>query len=157
MLKDSHVNSDLWRLARHPQGLVRSAKGNVELWANLLVISWAMAFMLWKGVGFSITVGTVFAIWAILAVSLNLVVGFTGLLSVGHIGFFGRALVKTCGNSLPRPMADQSAAVAISYTWPRFRMPSSNPHPAKTRAIRFASPFNTRQFPLRRSTDLNTR
>ena len=49
MLKDSHVNSDLWKLARHPQGLVRSAKGNVELWANLLVISWAMAFMLWQG------------------------------------------------------------------------------------------------------------
>ena len=67
------------------------------------------------------------------------------------------ALVKTCGNSLPRPMADQSAAVAISYTWPRFRMPFSNPHPAKTRAIRFASPFTTRQFPLRRSTNLNTR
>ena len=43
----------------------------------------------WQGVGFAITVGTVFAIWAILAVSLNLVVGFTGLLSVGHIGFFG--------------------------------------------------------------------
>ena len=33
--------------------------------------------------------GTVFGIWAILAVSLNLVVGYTGLLSVGHIGFFG--------------------------------------------------------------------
>ena len=28
-------------------------------------------------------------IWAILAISLNLVVGYTGLLSVGHIGFFG--------------------------------------------------------------------
>ena len=68
---------------------MRSAKGNVELWANLFVISWATAFMLWQGVGFAITVGTVFAIWAILAVSLNLVVGYTGLLSVGHIGFFG--------------------------------------------------------------------
>jgi len=65
------------------------AKGNVELWANLLIISWAAAFMLWQGVGFAITVSTVFAIWAILAVSLNLVVGYTGLLSVGHIGFFG--------------------------------------------------------------------
>ena len=41
------------------------------------------------GSGFAITVGTVFAIWAILAVSLNMVVGFTGLISVGHIGFFG--------------------------------------------------------------------
>ena len=45
--------------------------------------------MLWQGVGFAISIGAVFAIWAILTVSLNLVVGFTGLLSVGHIGFFG--------------------------------------------------------------------
>ena len=89
MLKDSHVYSNLLSLAHDPQGLVQSVKGNVGLWANLLVISWAAAFMLWQGVGFAITVGTVFAIWAILAVSLNLVVGFTGLLSVGHIGFFG--------------------------------------------------------------------
>ena len=89
MLKDSHVYSDLRSLVRDPQWLVQSVKGNVGLWANLLVISWAAAFMLWQGVGFAITVGTVFAIWAILAVSLNLVVGFTGLLSVGHIGFFG--------------------------------------------------------------------
>ena len=73
MPEDSHIYSDLQRLVRNPQGLVRSAKSNVELWANLLVISWALGFMLWQGVGFSITLGTVFAIWAILAVSLNLV------------------------------------------------------------------------------------
>ena len=35
--------------------------------------------------------------------------------------------------------------------------PSRTRGHAKTRAIRFASPFNTRQFPLRRSTNLNTR
>ena len=70
------------------QGPLRFARGNLELWVNLLVISWAVAFMLWQGVGFAVTLATVFAIWAILAVSLNLVVGFTGLLSVGHIGFF---------------------------------------------------------------------
>ena len=75
--------------ARDPRELLRLNRGNVEVWANLLVISWAVAFALWQGVGFAITVGTVFAIWAILAVSLNLVVGFTGLLSIGHIGFFG--------------------------------------------------------------------
>ena len=75
--------------ARDPRALLRLARGNVELWANLIVISWAVAFMLWQGVGFATTIATVFAIWAILAVSLNLVVGFTGLLSVGHIGFFG--------------------------------------------------------------------
>ena len=80
---------DLVRLARDPSEILWFTKGNVELWANLFVISWAIAFTIWQGIGFAITVGTVFAIWAILSVSLNLVVGFTGLLSVGHIGFFG--------------------------------------------------------------------
>ena len=69
--------------------LKRLAADNIELWANLLIISWAIAFVIWQGFGFAITIGTVFGIWAILAVSLNLVVGYTGLLSVGHIGFFG--------------------------------------------------------------------
>ena len=81
--------ADLVRLVRDPSEILRFTRGNMELWANLFVISWAIAFTLWQGVGFAITVGTVFAIWAILSVSLNLVVGFTGLLSVGHIGFFG--------------------------------------------------------------------
>ncbi len=74
---------------RSPQALLAAARTNLELWANLLIIGWALGFMLWKGVGFAIAIGTVFAIWAILTVSLNLVVGFTGLLSVGHVGFFG--------------------------------------------------------------------
>ena len=74
---------------RRPGLIPRLANGNVELWANLIVLVWVVAFVLWQGVGFAITIGTVFAIWAILAVSLNLVIGFTGLLSVAHIGFFG--------------------------------------------------------------------
>ncbi len=64
-------------------------KGDIELYANVFVIAWAVIFTLWQGFEFAITLGTVFCIWAILAVSLNLVVGYTGLLSVGHIGFFG--------------------------------------------------------------------
>ncbi len=79
----------LARLVRNPGELLASGRGNVELWANLLIITWAVGFMLWQGVGFAISLGTVFAIWAILTVSLNMVVGFTGLLSVGHVGFFG--------------------------------------------------------------------
>ena len=89
MLRSAYAYSNLKRLAGIPQGLASSGKFNLELWANLIIISWAVGFMLWQGVGFAITVGTVFAIWAILSVSLNLVVGFTGLLSIGHIGFFG--------------------------------------------------------------------
>ena len=64
-------------------------RGGLELYANLFIIGWAVVFTLWQGFGFAITVGTIFCIWAILSVSLNLVVGYTGLLSVGHIGFFG--------------------------------------------------------------------
>ena len=64
-------------------------KGDLELYANVFIIGWAVIFTLWQGVGFAVTLGTVFCIWAILSVSLNLVVGYTGLLSVGHIGFFG--------------------------------------------------------------------
>ena len=85
----SQAYGNLKRVVRAPWELWRSPKGNLELWANLIVITWAAAFMLWKGTGFAVSIGTVFAIWAILAVSLNLIVGYTGLLSVGHIGFFG--------------------------------------------------------------------
>ncbi|MYD54538.1 MAG: branched-chain amino acid ABC transporter permease [Chloroflexi bacterium] len=67
----------------------RMPRANLERIATVLVLGWAVGFMLWQGAGFTITLTTIFAIWAILAVSLNLVVGFTGLLSVGHIGFFG--------------------------------------------------------------------
>ena len=89
MSKDSTGMRELVRLARNPSEIIRSGKGNLELWVNLLIIACAVGFMLWKGVGFAIALGTVFAIWAILTVSLNLIVGYTGLLSVGHVGFFG--------------------------------------------------------------------
>ena len=89
MLRVLQVSNGLGRLFSDPQEFLRGATRNVELWINLLVIVSAVAFMLWQGIGFAITVGTVFAIWAILAVSLNLVVGYTGLLSVAHVGFFG--------------------------------------------------------------------
>ena len=69
--------------------LVLRAHGNIELYANVFVIGLAIIFILWNGVSFGVTLLTVFCIWAILSVSLNLVVGYTGLLSIGHIGFFG--------------------------------------------------------------------
>ena len=76
--------------------------------------------MLWQGVGFAITVGTVFAIWAILAVSLNLVVGFTGLLSVGHIGFFGIGAYAMAILS-SNPEYEQLRTEAIpTFAWPFF-------------------------------------
>ena len=98
----------------------RLANGNVELWANIIVLVWVVAFVIWQGFGFAITIGTVFAIWAILAVSLNLVVGFTGLLSVGHIGFFGigaysvAILTSTADYTLLRTES------IPTYEWPFF-------------------------------------
>ena len=120
MLMNPQVFRDVWRLARSPKELWHYAKGNVELWANLFVIGWAAGFMLWQGVGFAIAIGTVFAIWAILAVSLNLVVGFTGLLSVGHIGFFGIGAYAMAILS-SNPAYEQLRTEAIpTFAWPFF-------------------------------------
>ncbi len=120
MLTNSNVYTNVKKLARDPQGLSRFAKGNVELWANLIVITWAAAFMLWQGVGFAITLATVFAIWAILAVSLNLVLGFSGLLSMGHIGFFGIGAYGTAIlTSDPAYEQLRTEAVPI-FGWPFF-------------------------------------
>ena len=106
--------------ARYPKGVLHLAKGNLELWANLFVIGWALAFMLWQGVGFTVTVGTVFAIWAILTVSLNLVVGFTGLLSVGHVAFFGIGAYATAILT-SNAAYDQLRTEAIpTFGWPFF-------------------------------------
>ena len=89
MLQRNRLTDPVVALVRNPGKTLRLDRGNLEVWASLLIIVWAVAFILWQGSGFAVTLGTVFGIWAILSVSLNLVVGYTGLLSVGHIGFFG--------------------------------------------------------------------
>ncbi|MXY46396.1 MAG: branched-chain amino acid ABC transporter permease [Chloroflexi bacterium] len=105
---------------RTPRDLWRAWRGNIQLWANLFVIGWAVVFMLWQGAGFAVTVGTVFAIWAMLAVSLNLVVGFTGLLSVGHIGFFGIGAYSMAVLS-SNPEYEQLRTEALTtFAWPFF-------------------------------------
>ena len=107
-------------LLRRPREFWGESKNNLELWANLFVIGWAIIFMLWKGAGFAITVGTVFAIWAMLAVSLNLVVGYTGLLSVGHIGFFGIG-AYTMAILSSNPAYEQLRTEALTtFNWPFF-------------------------------------
>ena len=114
------LHSRLGGVARGSLRLLWSGRSNVELWVNLFVITWAVAFMLWQGLEFAITVGTVFAIWAILAVSLNLVVGFTGLLSVGHIGFFGVGAYATAILTSD-PAYEQLRTEAIpTFAWPFF-------------------------------------
>ena len=110
----------LTRFRGGPQELLASVRGNIELWANLLIISWAIAFMLWQGVGFAIALGTVFGIWAILAVSLNLVVGFTGLLSVGHIGFFGVGAYTTAILTSEASYDQLRTGAIPTFDWPFF-------------------------------------
>ena len=110
----------LARRARDTGLRLRRGKGNLELWANLLIISWAAAFMLWQGVGFAIAIGTVFAIWAILAVSLNLVVGYTGLLSVGHIGFFGIGAYATAILTSDAAYEQLRTEAIPTFGWPFF-------------------------------------
>ena len=62
---------------------------NLELLINLAVIAAAMTFMVYQGSGFAIRIIQLFSIFAILAISLNLVIGYTGLLSIAHVAFFG--------------------------------------------------------------------
>ena len=108
------------RLMRHPRRFWKESKGNIGIWANLFVIGWAVVFMLWQGAGFAITVGTVFAIWAMLAVSLNLVVGFAGLLSVGHIGFFGIGAYAMAVLSSDPAYEQLRTEALTTFAWPFF-------------------------------------
>ena len=106
--------------AGHPRQLGNYFRGNIQLWANLLIIGCAVAFMLWQGVGFAVIVATVFAIWAVLAVSLNLVVGFTGLLSVGHIGFFGIGAYTMAVLTSNAPYEQLRTGVIPTFGWSFF-------------------------------------
>ena len=106
---------------RDAGGVLQLVRGNIELWANLLILSWAIGFMLWQGPGFAITIATVFGIWAILAISLNLVVGFTGLLSVGHIGFFGIGAYTVAILTSNAPYEQLRTEAIPTFGWPFFR------------------------------------
>ena len=108
------------RRVREPGGLFQLMRSNIELWANLLILSWAIGFMLWQGAGFAITIATVFGIWAILAISLNLVVGFTGLLSVGHIGFFGIGAYTVAILTSNAPYEQLRTEAIPTFGWPFF-------------------------------------
>ncbi len=112
--------ADSVRVAREPGHLLTFARSNIELWANLLILSWGIGFMVWQGAGFAITIATVFGIWAILAISLNLVVGFTGLLSVGHIGFFGIGAYTVAILTSNAPYEQLRTEAIPTFGWPFF-------------------------------------
>ena len=89
MLDGLKANNTLRLLAAAPIRARARLGNNLELLINLLVIAAAMTFMLYQGPGFAIRIAQLFAIFAILVVSLNLIIGYTGLLSIAHVAFFG--------------------------------------------------------------------
>ena len=107
-------------IAGLPQRLLFSLRSHLEIWATFIVVLVAASFMLSRGTGFSITLLTVFAIWAMLAVSLNLVLGYTGLLSVGHVGFYGIG-AYTIAVLTANPRQELLAGEVIQvFAWPFF-------------------------------------
>lgn len=108
------------RLARDPSELVRHARGNIGLWLTLIAVAAAAVFMLMSGAKFAVGAATLFAIWAILAVSLNLVVGYTGLLSVGHVGFFGIGAYTMAVLTSEAPYEQLRTGVIPTFGWPFF-------------------------------------
>ena len=107
-------------LARNPRAAFSLSRGNIELWANLLIITCAVVFMLLKGATFATTLGIVFAIWAMLSVSLNLVVGFSGLLSIGHIGFFGLGAYSVAILTSTTSYEQLRTGAIPTFGWPFF-------------------------------------
>ena len=89
MLEKPKAQLPWWRSLSGPRFLGARLGGNVELLINLIVVVATVVFILSQGPGFGIRIAQLFAIFAILAVSLNLVIGYTGLLSVAHVAFFG--------------------------------------------------------------------
>ena len=89
MLEVPRAQAAWWRSLSGSRSFGALLGSNVELLINLIVVVATVVFILTQGSGFAIRIAQLFAIFAILAVSLNLVMGYTGLLSVAHVAFFG--------------------------------------------------------------------
>lgn len=89
MLEKPAAESGWWQYLKDPRMLGTRLSGNLELVINIIVVTATIVFILSQGSGFGIRIAQLFAIFAILAVSLNLVIGYTGLLSLAHVAFFG--------------------------------------------------------------------
>ncbi len=93
---------------------------HTEMVINLVVVAGAVGFMFWQGSSFAVRVGQVFAVYAILAVSLNLLVGYTGLLSVAHVAFFGIGAYAVAILTTNPGAEEQLAGHLPYYAWPFF-------------------------------------
>jgi branched-chain amino acid transport system permease protein len=60
-------------------------------WARALAIIGLASVPLWVGNSYYVNIASQILIWAILALALNLLVGYAGLTSLGHAGLFGIA------------------------------------------------------------------
>ena len=89
MIEKLKAVSPLRRFTAQPGNVGAALRKNSQFLITLAVIALAATFMLSQGSGFAVRVIQLSAIFAILAVSLNLVIGYTGLLSLAHVGFFG--------------------------------------------------------------------
>jgi len=83
------VNADGKSTASPSKHLKARVRNNIELLLILVLAAISLAFMATQSFGFAVRLIQIFCIWAILAVSLNLLIGYTGLLSMAHVGFFG--------------------------------------------------------------------
>ena len=90
---------------------VRPFGNHFETAVIVLVAATAFAFMITQGPGFAVRLAQVFGIWAILAVSLNLLISYTGLLSVAHVGFFG-VVASLFERAAPRATERARAVIA---------------------------------------------
>ncbi len=77
------------------------------------MVALALIWMVSQGIAFAMQIGIVAGLFGILAVSLNLVMGYTGLLSVAQVGFYGLGAYVVA--ILTR---DPPASIATSQTNP---------------------------------------
>ena len=119
MLDGLKANNPLRLLSAFPARARTRVGSNLELLINVLVIAAALIFMLYQGPGFAIRIAQLFAIFAILVVSLNLVIGYTGLLSVAHVAFFGIGAYSVAVLTT-NPAFEQVPGHIRYFDWPFF-------------------------------------
>ena len=91
-----------------------------DLTLNLLLLSALGAFLWWAEGnldGYKIQVLNLIAINAILAVSLNLIYGFTGMFSLGHAGFMAVG-AYTCALLILPPIQKEMIYILEPLIWP---------------------------------------
>lgn len=119
MIEKLKAVSPLRRFTAQPGNVGAALRKNSQFLITLAVIALAATFMLSQGSGFAVRVIQLSAIFAILAVSLNLVIGYTGLLSLAHVGFFGIGAYSVAVLTT-HPAYEQVPGHIRYFDWPFF-------------------------------------